>query len=306
MTGNINPTDYKIPVPSADYFKDIHTMVLVSYFPRSGSTLLGYLLTAHRNMVVANEPAENKEYLYSGVPTMAVLNHILQVDKMRFEAAKQARSPEEIKIAMTQHKVRRTYSKIDRYMFVPNQWQACCESLHVIGIKNSWKLAASLLKEGVYKEFKKRLVKQKIHHLKFIFTVRNPYDMIATSIVHKAGHPKSPLLSKYRKGEMLKKSVSKYSRRCEEAAKFFTLMEAKDILINKHEDLVADPAAQLSKLCEFLKVPVLPDYLNDCASIVHKNPNKSRHELNWDAELKEKVAEYIEKYHFLAGYSWDT
>ena len=297
---------HKIPSVDKAYFENVHTMVLVSVFPRSGSTLLGYLLTAHRNMIVANEPID-KESLYSEVPFMDLLNYILYTDKLRFEDAIKLSEASPETTALSNNKVRRYYDQAERYKFVPNQWQARCESLHVIGIKNSLGLVKNLCSEDTFEKFRARLKKSGIRRLKFILTVRNPYDMITTGVVYRKNNPKFGPISEKEIYRMLDKRLKgQLILQCEMATKLFGLMEPRDIFLSRHEDLVAAPAEQLSKLCEFLNVPALPDYLKDCASIVHENPNKSRYELEWSEERKAKMSEIIEKYNFLAGYSWDS
>ena len=179
--------------------------------------------------------------------------------------------------------------------------------LHVIGIKNSLWLANALLEEGVFEKFKVRLKKVKVNRLRFILTVRNPYDMVATGIVHRMGNPKAAQMSEKETHKMLRQRIKgQFTKQCEMMTKVFKLTKSQDIFVSKHEDLVASPVDQMRKLCKFLKVSAFPDYLNDCTAIVHKSPNKSRHELEWRQEQKEQVEELIEKYHFFAGYSWDS
>ena len=305
---DIKPSYYKTPVPNKSYFEKLRAMVLVSTFPRSGSTLLGYLLTAHCNMVVASEPNNYGENLYDGVPPMALVNYILSVDKMRFEEAKKVQSLEKPNTVPTPGSTtKRTYNKQERYMFVPNQWQASCELLKVVGIKNSSLMAKSLSEEGVYEKFRTRLEKVGIERLKFIFTVRNPYDMISTGIVHCAGNPKTPSFTEKQKYNMITKRIkNQFVERCIIAKKIFRSSYPHQIFINKHEDMVASPVDQLSKLCDFLRVPAFPDYLSDCASVVHEKPNKSRYELDWSEQQKEEVAKLIDQYDFFSGYSWDS
>ncbi len=315
MSDHINPLDYKIPAPDAAYFKDVHTMVLVSFFPGSGSSLLGYLLTAHPNMVVAHEPDRQEGSLYDEVSVPVLLNHLLSTDKIRLEDAAKIQSFETRKKASNLYNLaRRTYSEQERYIYVPNQWQARYESPEVMGVKNSLPLAESLLAEERLRKLRKNLEKAGIRRLKFIFTVRNPYDMVATNVLYWAGNKRVRMVTEDDVNKMLDYQIKvSFPAMCEKGKKLFKLIKPKsilnqatDILINKHEDLVASPAEQLSKLCEFLKVPALPDYLNDCASVVDKYPNQSRHELNWFNLQKKKVAELIDKYHFLSGYSWDS
>ena len=309
MIINSRSLDYLIPAPHSEYFKDLHTVVIISTFPRSGSTLMGYLLTAHRNMVVASEPDYKEGNLYNQIPPMALFNFILFVDKMRFEEAKKVQNREglEKENLIVNNVQKRTYNKQERYIFIPNQWQARCESLQVIGVKNSSRLARFFLDEDVFRKFKESLKKIGIRRLKFIFTVRNPYDMLTTGVIFRARNPKYPQLSKEEMLELLEKRIQHQSVvRCEISEKVFKLMDPKDIFLNRHEDLVHSPVTQLNKICDFLKVPALPDYLDDCASVVGKKPNKSRHELEWSDELKRMVEDLIEKYHFFSGYSWDS
>ena len=315
MPDNISPRDYEISAPDVVCFKDVHTMVLVSFFPGSGSSLLGYLLTAHPNMVVAYEPDQQEKSLYDEVSVPVLLNHILSTDKIRLEDAAKVQSFEALKKASNLYNLaRRTYTEQERYVYVPNQWQARYESLEVIGVKNSLPLVESLLAEGRLQRLRESLQKARIHHLRFIFTVRNPYDMIATNVLYWAENKRVRMVTKDDISKMLDYQIKvSFPTMCERGEILFKLMkpgnilnQTTDILINKHEDLVASPVEELSKLCEFLKVPALPDYLDDCASVVDKYPNPSRHELNWLNLQKQKVAELIDKYHFLSGYSWDS
>ena len=306
MSNHINPSDYKIPMPSSAYFNDAHTMVLVSFFPRSGSSLLGYLLTAHRNMVIANEPTKEGENLYDQVPIAALLNHILYTDKMRYEVAEQAQLAEGTGKSLSDNSGGRAYSQKTRYVFIANQWQARCESLHVIGVKNSLFLAETLLTENVLQVLRAKLKKINLR-LKFIFTVRNPYDMIATDVVYWANNKRLRTVTEGDINKMLDYKVRvSFPDMCAAAAELFELMKPQTIFLNKHEDLVADPSEQLSKLCEFLNVSAMPDYLRDCASVIRKKPNKSRHELEWSEEQKEAVEKVINKYNFFSGYGWDV
>ena len=311
-----NPHDYKILAPSKDYFKNIHTMVSVSFFPRSGSSLLGYLLTAHRNMIIANEPAIKEESLYDKVPLNVLLNYILYIDKMRREEAEIAQhSKKQEKFLPSDTTTERIYNQKDRYVIVPNQWQASCESLQVIGIKNSLALAETLAAEDTFQKLIENLKKARIRRLKFIFTVRNPYDMIATDVVYWANNKRLRTVTPDDINKMLDYKVKvSFPDMCETGAKIFELIKQKrsifqnklDIFLNRHEDLVDSPAKQLSKLCKFLKVPVTQDYLDDCASVIRKEANKSRYELDWSDEQKEEVAKIIRKYDFFSNYSWDV
>ena len=315
MSDHINPQDYGVLAPDTAYFDGIHTMASVSYFPRSGSSLLGYLLTAHPNMVLANEPARKEERLYEKVPFIVLLNYILYMDRVRYEDAKKIQSLQTLEEASaSNNSTKRFYDQQERYIFVPNQWQARCESLKVIGIKNSLPLAESLSEKGVLQKLEENFKQFGIRRLGFIFTVRNPYDMIATDVVYWARNRRLRVVTQDDVNKMLDYKIKvSFPMMCRRGGELFKRMQptdtpnpAIDILINKHEDLVASPAKQLTKLCEFLELSCLPDYLKDCALVVRSKANKSRHELHWSDEQKEEVKKIIEKYDFFSGYDWDT
>ena len=313
MLDHANSQDYKIPASSKKYFRDVHTMLLVSFFSHSGSSLLGYLLTAHPNMIVADQPEvmlKKGEVLYEKIPFMALLNYILYIDKMRFRASEKIQLKEQSeKSSLSGSSVRDTTGS-ERYISIPNQWQGHCKSLRVVGIKNTIPLAKTLVTEGVLEKLRKNLKRAEIYFLKFIFTTRNPYDMISTAVayrVRKKQHKKHVKVTEDDIYKMLDYEVRvSFPNKCKAGAKIFELMDSKDIFLNRHEDLVHSPVKQLNKICDFLKVPALPDYLDDCASVVSKKPNKSRHELEWPDEAKEIVEDLIVKHHFFSGYSWDS
>ncbi len=302
MSNHINPQDYEIPAPDATYFKNIHTFVSTIGFSRSGSSLLGYLLTAHRNIVVAHEPRMRENL--SEVDPLALFNHILQIDKGRYRVAKEfIQNTEESSLSNDSESKSKSDSK-GKYIMVPNQWQARYEFLQVIGVKRSVKMN-QIRHVDILESFKENLSNKSVNRLKFIFTVRNPYDMISTGIKSEARESNRRNIQ-FNIERRLYVRVKELSKLCKRREGIFKIVRAKDIFINRHEDMVASPVDQLSKLCDFLKVPAFPDYLSDCASVVHEKPNKSRYELDWSKQQKEEVAKLIKQYDFLSGYSWDS
>ncbi len=132
----------------------------------------------------------------------------------------------------------------------------------------------------------KEILKKRNINLKFICTTRNPYDMLATMRKYKSSN-NLPLL-------------------CKRNIQIIKNFNPQDIFIARHEDMIANPRSQLAKICDFLQVPAARDYLNDCASVVDKEPHKSRLKHDWTADEKQTVKSLIEKYDFFSGYDWDT
>ncbi len=293
--------------------KDVRAMLLTIGFARSGSSLVGYLLTAHPSLVIADEPfvyklrrplatyinningIEMKETdcLYSA-DLNKVFNVVLSIDYVRGLLAKEKRQPSEnnnILFAINDRE--------QRYILVPNQYQGCFETLKVLGVKCSGYNVQGLLKKSVLKTFKKRLEERDIC-LKFILTVRNPYDVI------------SNIASRLNKIEdctqksITTDAISRVEGLSKKNMKLLKLIDPQDIFVSRHEEMVADPKLQLTKLCEFVQVPVSPDYLDSCAFCVHKKPSRRRFEFEWTSKQKQKVASLIEQYDFFSGYDWES
>ena len=67
---------------------------------------------------------------------------------------------------------------------------------------------------------------------------------------------------------------------------------------------MADPAAQLGRLCKFLGIVCNDDYLTACASILWPSPSRSRDTVEWTPSQRQRIQESIESIRDLAGYSF--
>ena len=72
------------------------------------------------------------------------------------------------------------------------------------------------------------------------------------------------------------------------------------------EDVINDPQKVLKKLCTFLDVVCTEDYLKDCASIIYRNPSKTRTAIAWTPKLKQDVENVIKSISFLNRYTFDS
>jgi len=77
------------------------------------------------------------------------------------------------------------------------------------------------------------------------------------------------------------------------------------VLDVRHEDLIADAAGTLRRVCAFLGLDASDDYVNAAAGIVYASPRKSRSEVEWPDGLVERIGERAAAVPFLAGYSFD-
>ena len=281
-------------------FKDIRTVVLTIGFSRTGSSLLGFLLTAHPNMVVVQEPSLKEatgSRVYRGNAALACISRmyngalngffytILDQDRLRYQ---NGISPS---TQIKQQKSLRSPEQKVYYILVPNQHQGRFKRLKVIGVKSSYYNNVVLSRNNTLANLRSRLKERDIK-LKFLFTVRNPYDRIAA-------------ISK-RQNHSLEETVRIFEDSCKKQEELLKKIDRQDVFVNRHEDMCKDPRRQLARLCDFLQVPIPAGYIEDCASAVVRKPYKGRLDVNWSPELEQTVALMIEKYDFFSGYDWET
>ena len=220
-----------------------------------------------------------------------IFNVILGVDYIRWLAVKERLENNNILFVQS--------ARQKRYILVPNQYQGRFQTLKVLGVKCSDQTTKYLSAKDRLTVLKKRLEEKSIS-LKFILTVRNPYDMIANRTGRwdkYKDNPQKPIKAGV---------ISSIEALSKESMKLLQLIDPQDIFVSKHEEMVADPRLQLTKLCEFAQLSVSPDYLDSCASYVHEKPHRRRFEFEWAPKQKQEVASLIEQYDFFSGYDWES
>lgn len=255
-------------------FKDIEIFCLFIGYARSGHSLVGSLLDAHQNIVIAHELKVLK-YIKLGFSRCQIFYMLLENSR---KFTKQGR-----KKTIYSYKV-------------ANQCQGKHSKLKIIGDKSSGYSTITLFKNPMLLNKLENTIGLKV---KLIHIIRNPYDNIATRARGKNINLQNP------DSDDIKKAISFYFNQVETIARIKQTRKY-DIIDIKHEDFIDSPQNYLKKTCKFLGVNASEIYLNDCAKIVFKQPHKSRYDVDWSDELTELVRENISKYSFLKGYSFDS
>jgi sulfotransferase family protein len=254
-----------------ELFAAVETYCMFIGYPRSGHSLIGSLLDAHPNVIVAHE-LDALKYVEAGLGKYRLYQLLLD-NSRRF--ARKGR-------------------KWTGYAYqVPGQWQGRFDELRVIGDKKGGR---STLRLAVRPELLYRLRKTVAVEIKFVHVVRNPYDNIAT--MHKRA-------LEHDRNAALRTAVADYFSRCEMNAELKELLGSSAVLDARHESFIEDPRSALRRLCGFLDLGYTEDYLEDCASIVFGAPRKSRHDVGWSAASLDAVRTGIGRFDFLKGYSYE-
>ena len=296
----------------------VETLVLVTGYPRSGSTLLGGLLNAHPEMLIAHE-ADLLSHLSPKTTPAQVLSRLLVADwAVRLWTS---------------------YGLWGYSYHVENQWQGSYARLRVIGDKKAYGNTRNLSARPELLDLLRDAMGWQVRNL---FVYRNPYDMVAThrlNVLRDAGgrggsrmgweprgNPgagpsgaaaaKKPAslrrnvsLSEFapKPGEeppMTSESVAHILELSERLVGVTPLFSQDETLAVRHEDFVASPKDRLRDICAFLEVGCSEDYLDSCAAVVFPQPHRTRTKVRWSHSHVQEIAGAIGKYPWFEGYSF--
>ncbi len=259
---------YKAP-KFRNLFSEVNTFVGFVGYDRSGHSIIGALLDAHPNIIIAHE-LDALKYVLAGFNRDQIYWLLL----------------ENSRVAALGGRVSGGYS-----YFVPGQWQGKFEKIKVIGDKRGSDAAYWLTRAPWLLKRLRSIIRVRV---KFIHVVRNPYDNITT--IHLKSPQKWPLGEAIDYYFWLFKAIQNFKKR----------MAPADFYEVQHEWFVAHPRDVLKEICLFLGVEAPEDYLNACAAIVSDAPHKSRLDMTWPPELIEKVTNKIKESSFLHGYTYEN
>lgn len=248
-------------------FARVESFCMFIGYPRSGHSLVGALLDAHPEAVIAHELGALALF-EQGMGRRDVYRRILQ---NAHEFAASGASP------------RPGYE-----LMVPGGSQGRYTRLRVIGDKLGGESTRLLARDP---DLLARLERRFRVPVRAIHVVRNPYDNIAT-------------LHRWRRNKGIKKLMPRHFALVKANDKLRRRLGDR-VMDVRHEDFVAHPRERLADLCRFVGLEPSSDYLEACARIVFASPHQSRHEVEWPPKLRAKVDNRIARYDFLAGYSFD-
>lgn len=235
-------------------------------YPKSGHSLVGSLLDAHPDAIIAHE-LHALEYVGDGIGKHPLF-HLLLENSQKFTSAGREWTG---------------YSYT-----VPNQWQGRFRELRVIGDKRG---AGSVYALEAHPELLDRLRATVGVPVRFIHVIRHPLDNIST------------MFKQSRRGDMAR-SIDQYFRLAQTIAGLSLRIPPGDLFVVRHEEIIAAPEDRLQDLCALLGLEAVPEYLRDCASIVFKSARLTRVAAPWTPALLEEVRRRASSFPFFEGYDW--
>jgi len=254
---------------SAETYADLHAFCLFIGYPKSGHSLVGALLDAHPDVVIARALNPLALIAVDGLPREQVFERLIA--NSRDQAARGR--------------------KQNRYRYsVEGQWQGRSRTLRVLGDKFSDRTTKRIRRtEGVLNRFARDVGLP----LRLIHVVRNPFDMVARIAK-----------SKVKEGteDQKRARATAFVGRLAETNDAVIRAGDYPVLTLRHELLVEQPARELLRTCEFLGVEAEPDWLSACAAIVFPAPQRTRDQLEWSEQQIAAVDEVIARHSFFDGY----
>jgi hypothetical protein len=265
---------------------------------RGGSSILGSLIDAHPNIVVATDYQlfkkwqENPDYH---------LNRSVLYTALYVRAKKVA-------YGYSRH-MARGYS-----LFIENAFMGTYKGhIAVIGEKEAG--SATAMYEGsntgwrsIYKQIQ-QTVKVPV---KMMQIVRNPFDNIATMTIYlQGGSDKRKELvnngGQMDNSELLDFRIKAYFRNIHAV---YHMQRDPEIKIDLHQlhlaDLVKDPQGEVEKICDFLGVTCFDWYLKTCKEHIFSELSKTRDKVEWSEEQKAVVQAEIDKVPWLSRYTFES
>jgi hypothetical protein len=236
--------------------------------PRTGHSIVGALLDAHPNALIAHE--------------LDALKYVTaDYDRRRLFA---------LLVRAQQERIAAGHISATGYQYlVDGQWQGRYEQLQVIGDKKGGQSTARLGDDIGLLDRLRATVGVDVH---VVQVVRNPYDVIAT-MQRRAPNRRLPDVVDLFFD--LAATVDEVRRRVD-PERFHEL---------HHDALIADPAATLRSLCKFLSLHAPADYLDACSAIIFDAPRRTRGDVAWTPELIERVGARIAQHPSLEHYRYD-
>ena len=237
--------------------------VLVIGNSRSGSTLLGSILDAHPNALVAHETRGSSNF-WRNLDRRQILDEIAENSQRNRETGRMS----------------------EGYQYLIDPAAKDPSRTYVIGDK-VWN-PATLLLHGDF-ALLPRLEGILGVPIKIIHAIRNPFDVIAT--MH--ARSKAPIPDRTRW----------YFMHCEAALAIREKWEPTRYLDFHHESLFADPAMAIAQLCKFLELPPDEAHIQACKRLLFSEPKKTRMNLAWTESHLRQILARMRDYDFLEQYA---
>ncbi len=248
-------------------FQAVETFCLFLGHARSGHSLVGALIDAHPQAIIAHE-LNALRYVEAGFDRSQIYAMILRNSQAHARAGRQWTG----------------YSYA-----VPGQWQGRAQQIRVIGDKRGRATSLTLNRQPDLAERLQSTVRDRV---RFVHVVRNPFDNISTMA--------------RRNQKSLSHNIQTYFLICEAVQGIKERSDGSSVLSLRHESFINSPVESLQQVCDHLSLACHDDYAHACSQIIYQSPHQSREKIEWPSEGRARVDEGIARFDFLDGYTFEN
>lgn len=188
-------------------------------------------------------------------------------------------------------------------LVIPGSWQGRYEtSLSIIGDNSGWCTTEVFKRDkqkfvDIYKQLK-RTVQIPID---VIHVIRNPYDIIASMLLHE----KNATFDYRDKKDSAEPQIMRFFEQVNSVVEMTHTAHLSVIEVH-NIDMITKPKVTMRMLCDRLKISCSEQLLQLCTHKIFSSEPKSRHLMKWTPHLIELVAKNIQKYNHLKRYSFTS
>jgi hypothetical protein len=247
---------------------------------RSGHSLVGALIDAHPNALIAHEID-----VFGPSPENRRAGRLAAVDRIELFDTLVRASEEQARRGRRAARRGRDGARYSVSYAVPGQFQGSFTELHVVGNKRGQRTAEAIEANA---DSLRLLSDQVALELRLVHVVRNPFDNIASM------NPGDESRRRFRR------MLDRYFRRSEAVAR--AKAEEWPVLDVFLEELIEEPTRELARVCEFLSLEPGADYLEACAPVVLAEPSEPRLARRWTKGELKAIERRIGDYPWLEPY----
>lgn len=270
-------------------------------YGRSGHSIVGSIMDAHPNVVIAHE-----YYLFDKL-TDANHYQTIQTKSNLFD-----------ELYWSSYHSARTGWRSDRTtkkgynLNLNGTWQGQFERLKVIGDKTGGSTVMIYHNSRyMFKAVLRRLKKIAGVPYLVIHVVRNPYDMIATTALYQASDDpnhakvKANFTAKFKQLSFLEMATNLVLTKA--AGVQAMVRDCQLTVLEIHlEDLISSPSNVIHRMCKFLGVPCADEYVRACQDKLFPHISRSRDLVAWPGKIRGKVEMAIQQFPFFNRYSFEV
>ena len=260
------PTAMEVVNDNQQHFCDFKSFCLIIGNSRSGSTILGSIVDAHPNAIIANETMASQVF-WRGLSKSDILGEIIENSSANFKSGRQS----------------------EEYQYQIGAAPGSKSAVSVYGDK-IWN-PATLLLHGDY-DLISGLEKTLEAKVVLIASIRNPFDTIAT--MHKRS--KAPIEDRIRW----------FFMHCDALAAIEAKMTKSSFLISYHEQLIDCPDEEISRISRALMLPLDHQHLKNVDRLLYRRPSNSRSSIEWTMAEVDEILERMQRFPFLSVYENHT